>query len=393
MKRVLGLFFAVALGAQSAVAAEGGILAKIGGDFDTRSRDRELCRHVAADANTDELPGMEPVAMASGAQGGGYAVAGAAIANLLFLAVAIDHGRTRAVAFCLRNLGYEIAPLTPVEAAAYASLTGAARDAFERTFLAQDLAPRLTPLLTPTVPPLPPFAAGPGVQGGLKIDLSSLKAADQPVAEGEVAVSGAMARWRTAVLESPLKSPSGKVMVAAGPGAVFHQVDYRPQRAPLLRTQGATWCGPVRQTTATTSGVTAADGAEELYCFTSQADGYDVFHPGGFAWLAGPYRSGFVLPRLTDPIVLRERDQDDLGSIGVEIRVATVTRDRVTLEGKAVRNGKSVDLWSRRLAFDASGQAILPLWSRRLIIRRSGGRAVTASVDDRGDGHGWREGD
>lgn len=368
-----------------------GVLAKIGGDYDQRELDRSRCRAIAHEARADELPGMEPVYMASGAQAGAYGVAGAAIANLIMFSIAKDRARGRAEAFCLNNLGYAIAPLNAQEAAAYDGLPTARREAFERTFLAQDLSDRLTPVLTPKVPPLPPFIAEPDAQGGLKLDVVSLAAADGPATKGGVVARAQMTRSRTAVLEAPFRSPQSQVMVAGEAGAVFHQVDYRTQRAPLLRSQGATWCGPVRQTTAQQSGVAPAEGAQEVYCFTSQPDGYDTYRPSGFAWLAGPYRSGFVLPRVTQPIILKERPQDDVGPIGLEIKIADLWRDRVVLEGRAARGERSVELWKRSLTFDAAGQAVLPLWSHRLVLQRSGEAAVTAVVDDRGDGSGWRE--
>lgn len=393
MKRIASLIACCALSAQAVAATPApGILAKAGGDYDSRARDRARCHQIVADAPGDDLP-LEPTPMATGAGGGLYVVAGAAIANLLFLGVEVSRAKARAEAFCLANLGYIIVPLTAEEAASYARLAAAEREAYERTFLSGDIALRLAPLLASKTPPLPPYGDRPGVQGGLEIDLASLAAEEKPIEAGGVAVRGRADRRRNAVLETRFEATNGRVTVSADPGTVFHQVDYRTQRSPLLRIQGATWCGEMRQDTAEPSGTQPAGGAREVYCLTSQADGYDLFHPSGFAWLAGPYRAGFVLPRVTQPIVMREQPAGDPMSVGVEIRVAEVKHGVVILEGKAVRGGKAVDLWRRRLAFGADGNAVLPLWSRRLVLTRSGEARVSAVLDDRGDGHGWREGD
>lgn len=393
LRAAAALFLSAALAIQPAAAASPGILAKAGGDFEARRRDQTRCEAIASKARSQDLPGYETGPMPNGAQGGLYGVAGAAIAGLLIGAMEKDKARGRAEAFCLSNLGYGVVPLTAEEANAYGKLTGGARDDFERAFLAQDLLKRLEAVLAPKVPPLPAYAEGPGVQGGLKVDLKSLKAADGPVAAEGVAATGRMMRWRTATLEAPFKSDAGQIRIAVEAGTVFHQVDYRPQHSPLLRTPGATWCGQARQTTAAAAANAPSQGTLEIYCLTSQADGYDLFRPTGFAWLAGPYRDGFVLPRLTTPVVLRERESDDLGELRLEIRVVEIRTRSVTLEGRALREGKSVRLWTRRLEFDADGRATLPMWSHRLVLARSGDTAVVAVLEDQGDGRGWREGD
>lgn len=397
MRLATALFLSAGLAIQPAAAAAAasgsGILAKAGGDFETRRSDQARCEAIASKAPTEDLPGYETGPMPNGAQGGLYGVAGAAIAGLLIGAMEKDKARGRAEAFCLSNLGYGVVPLTAEEASAYSKSMGSSRDDFERTFLAQDLQQRLEPVLAPKVPPLPGYVDGPGVQGGLRLDLGSLKAADHPVAAEGVVATGRMERRRTATLEAPFKSDTGQIRISAEAGTIFHQVDYRPQRSPLLRTPGATWCGQARQTTATPAANAPTQGSLEIYCLTSQADGYDLFRPTGFAWLAGPYRDGFVLPRLAAPVALRERDHDDLGDLRLEIRVVGVKVRAVTLEGRALKDGKSVRLWTRRLEFDAAGRATLPVWSRRLVLARSGEAAVTAVIDEQGDGRGWREGD
>jgi len=202
-----------------------------------------------------------------------------------------------------------------------------------------------------------------------------------------VAVSGEISRVRTAVLAEPFATTEGFVRIAGEAGAVFHQVDYRPQQSPLLRVQGATWCGPVRQVSDT------GRGAPDVYCFTTQIDGYDVHRPTGYAWLVGPYRGGLVLPRFREPIVLQERERDDVGPFALQIKVVKTTASRLDLAAYALREQQRVLLWERRLAFDAEGDAALPLWTRRAVFTKAAVNEVTVRLDDLGDGRGWREND
>src|SRR5260221_5116274 len=108
VNRGLAVTFCALLAAQPVLAAEAGILAKVGGTYETRSRDRARCHSIVAGARADDLRGMEPVPMASGGGAGLAGVAGAAIANLLILGIETDRARARTEGFCLSNLGYAI---------------------------------------------------------------------------------------------------------------------------------------------------------------------------------------------------------------------------------------------------------------------------------------------
>lgn len=371
----------------AAHAAETRIMAKIGGTFDERLQDQTRCRTIAQSAPSEDLPQTGARAGATGYAADLPTAIGGTIAFALIAAIDTSRARGKAAAFCLRNLGYAFIPLTAAEAVDYTQLSAEQRLTWERHFLDQDLAPRISPLLAPAIPALPPYRAEPGTQGGLKVDLASLAVEDGPLAQGATIVSGKLTRWRTAVLAVPFATTEGPIKIAAEAGAIFHQVDYRPQRAELLRDQGATWCGPVQQVSG--QGV----GAQEPYCFTSQADGYDVFRPTGYVWLAGPYRDGFILPRSSHAIILDERAQDDFEPFDLQIKAAGLSASRVTLEAYAAHSGRTVLLWRRQLSFDAKGGAILPLWSRRALLTRSAQGGLTVSLDEHGDGQGWRVGD
>lgn len=375
-----------------------GVLARSGGNFEQREHDKAACKEIASDAPIDDLPQTGDRAIATGYASDIPTAIGGSIAFALLLLIDIGQARGKAQAYCMVNMGYVSVPLTEDEAKAFRKVKQPARLEWEKQFLTQDLEARIAAVRTPAVPPLPAYRAMPDTIGGLKIDVASLARRDGEIAVGGVAITGKAERARTAVLSTPIATPEGQVQVTGEPGAVFHLVDYRPQRAALLRNQGSTWCGPVTQTAA------SSPPAPATYCFTSTPDGYNVFRPSGFAWLAGPYRDGFVLPQYHNPIVLEERDQDDLGPFELEITIADLTRSRIEVEARAVRDGKRVLVMKRELKFDGDGKATLPLWSRRAVFTRpakerdevetrSTPKLVTVSLDDQGDGHSWRDGE
>jgi hypothetical protein len=198
-------------------------------------------------------------------------------------------------------------------------------------------------------------------------------------------LTGHAKRARTATLVTPIETQSGAVRVAADPGTVFHQVDYRRQAEPLLRLDGATWCGPVHQ-------LSNGNSAKDFYCFVGRDDGYEVFRPSGQPWLAGPYAGGFALPLYTTPIKLEERPQDDLGAMDFNIRVLDIGNRSVRLAADVTHDGKKSTVWDRQIYFDSKNKtATLPLWDKRLTLTQTTREEVTAEFTD-GDGRDWRVG-
>ena len=378
---------ALALVAGHAMAGPAAILARPDGDFAAWQADHARCHEVVGAARIDDLPVGNPVP-GGPVTGDMSTVIGASIAFAIVGLIETDHQRRLAETLCLRNLGYGLVRLTPQEDETFRrQLSPESIDHWREAFLAQDLKTRLAAALTPVVPRLPAYRDAPYTQGGLKVDAASLAAPAGPVEARGLVLAGKATRWRTAALTQPFQTQSGFIRVAGVPGAVFYQVDMRPQREPLLRQDGATWCGPVTQS--------APRGAAsvEVYCFAGRDDGYEIYQTSGYDWFGGAYGQGFTLPRFTDPIVLRERDADDLPPMDFTVRAATIKARYIDLEATVARKGSEVVLWSRRLKFDATGAAVLPLWDRRLVLTRLGADAVAAALDSRGDGRGWREGD
>jgi len=362
------------------------ILAKPGATFESRAVDKQRCLDASQHALVTDVPPEHPhpaVVVYGGGIGG---VLGAAIADAALADEDVRQGRREAEQKCLRYMGYVQLPLTASEAAEYDPLSSSDQAVWERKFLATDLSARLDPLVKEKVPPLPGYRTEKGTHGGLKIDTASLAVATPEVTEKGDIVTGKATRWRTAVLKTPIDNGGANVRVTVEPGTVFHQVDYRTQYEKLLRNPGATWCGPAMEQA-------GGNTAKSIYCFTSGADGYDVYRPTGQDWFAGPQRDGFTLPGYAKPIVLEERAQDDLGPLDFVITVTSMKRRVVQLKAYLKRDGKQVEVWNRALAFNGRGQAIVPLWDRRLWLTRTSSDTVRADLTNDGDGTSWRESD
>jgi len=382
----------LAIAASSAAGAGGepiSIMVKPGGSYDARIADTARCQKIVHEADDADLPQPEvPInyAMPNGAAGGGApAVAGAAIAFLIIGLIEENEAAGRGEELCMHNLGYRKLHLTPDETKAYARLGLREKHDWERKFLDSDLGDRIkAATVVPVVPRLPDYQDAPRRTGGLQLDELAAVAGD--VHEGQNLLTGTARRVRTAVLVTPIETKDGAVRVAADPGTVFHQVDYRRQADPELRLDGATWCGPVRQLS---NGLSAKD----FYCFTGRDNGYEVFRPSGQPWLAGPYSGGFSLPVYAEPITLQERAQDDLGPLEFAIRADEITARHLRLSAVVAHSGKHVVLWVRQFAWDKAGKAVLPLWDQKLTLTRLSDKAVKAELTNDGDGHDWRAGE
>ncbi|MDQ0465588.1 hypothetical protein QO010_003377 [Caulobacter ginsengisoli] len=375
-----------AISVQAAHAAEpAAVLAKPGGSYDQRAADQATCKAIAAQAPAADLPGLSY----SGA-GGGVAypdmatAAGGAIAMLIIAGIETNQARGRAVGLCLTNMGYTAVTLTPEEADAWRGLAGGRREAWERAFLATDLSGRIEAATRPSVPQLPPFREEPGTIGGVRVDMASLAATGGPVRKGEVLMTGRLARFRTAVLAQPFEG-GGAIRVEAKAGTVFQLIDVRPQRSRWLRSQAATWCAQVNETT-------QGSTSPQNYCFYSLRDGYEAVRAQGRPWLWGGY-GGIRVPNIAGPILLEERAGGDEAPIDFEVRLVAVSSRRIGVAVTARKGERAVGLQYRDLPLGADGKAVLPLWSRRLVITRTSATEATAVLDDQGDGQGWREGD
>jgi hypothetical protein len=382
----LGAALAAAFVPAARAAEPLSILAKAGGSYAQREADKASCKAIAAQAPTADLPGLSY----SGA-GGGVAypdmatAAGGAIAMLIIAGIETNQARGRAVGLCLTGMGYTGLTLTPEEAAAYGGLAGAKREAWERAFLASDLSARIEAATRPSVPQLPPFRDEAGTIGGVRVDLASLAAAAGPVKTGEALMTGRLSRVRTAVLTQPFEGGGGAIRVEAKAGTVFQLIDVRPQRSRWLRSQAATWCAQVDETT-------QGSTSPQNYCFYSLRDGYEAVRAQGYPWLWASY-GGIRVSGITGPILLEERADAGEPPLDFEVRLVTLSARRAGVSVVARKGGRTVFLQYRDLPLGADGRAILPLWSRRLVITRTSSTEATAVLDDRGDGQGWREGD
>lgn len=389
----IGAVFTLGMAFTPAFAADRTVLAKAGVDFDSRARDIDRCKKIAATAPVEDLPptGSAPMGMvagppnAAGALGAGLAVA---------FVSAIDTAKARGLAakLCLRNLGYAEVTLTPQEAAAYSKLSLSRQSEWEKSFLLRDdIASRVDAILNPAAPRLPPYRAAAFAHGGIKLDPESFQVVAKfladPNKEPQVFLKGRAYHWRTALLAEPFNTPSGFIRVAGAKGAIFHQVDFRTERSPLLKRDGATWCGVVQQTSASSQ-----SASDELYCFTGQDDGYAIYQASGYPWLAGTYNGGFRLPAFKGPIDLEELQSDPLGPFDFELRLVNADARSVTVAAYAVRDDQSVRFWQRRILF-SEPTASLPFWTKKITFSRQPDAGLRVIITDDGSGAGWSEGD
>lgn len=339
------------------------IMARADTSLAARDTDKAECRRIVDKAPGRDMPMVDRTTVGApmDGSGGAPAVAGAAIVMLIF--DMIDNGRAadRGVSLCMQNKGYVPLQLTGEELTEYRALAPEKRTAWENAFLSRDLSLRITAAKATKVAPLPDYEDAPQTIGGLHFLVEGFAAPEAPVAQGGVVLTGQVERSRTAVLASDFRSESGPVIISGKAGAVFHQVDYRPQRHPALREPGATWCGPVEQ-------LSGASVAPSVYCLTTRQEGYNAYRPTGFAWLAGPPGDGFALPMLTTSIALVERDTDDLGALGFAISIDKVTASALVLTGTVTRNGQKVKIWNRRLKAGGDHRVVVPLWWRKLVL-------------------------
>lgn len=383
---VAGLLACVSpMASMTAKAEPIAVLGKMGAGAAERNSDLEACRRIA-----DQSPGRDLPATGGTTYPVGYAenapqAIGGSIAFLIIDLFNQGAAERKGVRFCMENMGYAAIPLTASETAEYQPLTPAGREAWESRFLSGDITARAMAARPVIVPPLPPYRDEPAAIGGLRFHPESLVPASTPVGAGKVLLVGKVDRWRTAILKNDFATVSGPVTIAAKAGAVFHQVDYRPQRHPLMRVQGATWCGPVTQQSG------AGPAAPSVYCLTSFPGGYLPFRPTGFDWLAGPQGDGFTLPLFTQAVVLEERADDELGPLDFQIELTKISTSSVWLTGYVVKGTRRVSVWSRQLKADQQGRMDIPLWTRTAHLSQSGPQDVAVTLSDGGDGKGLRD--
>jgi hypothetical protein len=380
------IIMACALVAAPAMAREKpvALLARPDTSHDQREADRAACRGIVDKARGADMPAVDRTIVGAAPGDAGMAgVAGAAIVGLFFAMIEDGKAEARGVTLCMRNRGYVPLILDDAERAAFQATPVARRAEWERRFLSGDLAVRIAEAARPLVPQLPDYHEEPGDIGGLRFDVAGFQVSPTAVAEGGTLLTGTLQRARTAVLAADFASTDGPVTIAGTAGAVFHQVDYRPQREPMLREPGATWCGPVEQRA---GGV----AAPSVYCLVSGRGGYLVYRPSGFAWLAGPQTSGFALPMLTAPVQLTERPADDLGAIAFSIVTERVRPTGITLVGLASRGNQKVRIWERRLKPGPDGRYVVPLWQRQLVLSVDAALAVRPTLAP-GDGNSLRD--
>jgi len=339
------------------------IMARVDTGLSARDADRAECRRIVDKAPGRDMPSVDRtvVGAPTDGSGGAPAVAGAAIVMLIFDMIENGRAADRGVSLCMQNKGYLPLQLTTAESHEYRALAPEKRAAWENAFLSKDLSQRITAATATKVAPLPDYEDEPQTIGGLRFLVDGFEAPKTPVGHGGVVLTGKVERSRTAILANDFRIDGGFVTITGKAGAVFHQVDYRPQRDPALREPGATWCGPVEQL----SGATAAPS---VYCLRSRPEGYDVYRPTGFEWLAGPPGGGFILPPFHTSIGLVERDADDLGPLDFAISLEKISPTALVLTGSVTRMGKKVSVWNRRLKADGNHRVMVPLWHRKLVL-------------------------
>ncbi len=388
--RAIQAILAIALATVSFRCAEAAgpptILAKAGVSYDQREADRASCKVIADEAPLDDLPHTDvPSVSVVGYANPAAAGAGGAIAYLILAGIETTEARGRAVGICLKNMGYAELLMTPEEAAAYAPLSRADREVWERDFLATDLRARIVSASGPLVPQLPPYKVEPDGIGSIRVDPSSLVVASGPVKRGELLVTGKLSRFRTAVLSKPFEGGAGAIRLRGEAGSLFQIVDSRPERSRWLRRPSSTWCGPVTELTQGSSSI-------QTYCLSSLRDGYEAVRALGEPWLwIG--QGGIQVTGIGGPVILDEVAATDESPIDLEIRLTTLSVRSVQVTIVARKEGRSVTLLTRELPLLSNGKAFLPLWSRRLVITRTTTSKVTAVLDDRGGGRSWRGGD
>jgi hypothetical protein len=153
----------------------------------------------------------------------------------------------------------------------------------------------------------------------------------------------------------------------------------------------------------------AGNVAKDFVCFTGRDNGYEVFEPSGYPWLAGP-GAVLTLPLHTQPIQLEERKQDEPAPMDVEIKVVRIESSGVYLACDARYKGEVMRLWLRRIKFEKD-VAVLPLWDSKLTLtleaaakqtdakqadaKQVGARqaVLKAELTHDGDGKSWRAGE
>jgi hypothetical protein len=299
------------------------------------------------------------------------------------------------------NLGYRTIALTKAELAGLGNLPRSKQLHWDRDYLPANTAERLAPLLKPVVPRLLAYEAeAPFVDHGVRIADLSLVASE--IRDKGFVVKGTATHRRTAVLVTPIETREGDIRIAADAGTVFQEVDYRKAKDPLLRPDGATWCGPVRQ-------MAQGNVAKDFICFTGRDNGYEIMQPTGYPWLPGPYETGLILPVYTQPIQLEERKQDEPAPMDLEIKVVKIENSGVYLACDARYKGEVMRMWLRRIKFEKD-VAVLPLWDSKLTLTKlpalkpapgnqagkpvkQPGTMLKAELTHDGDGKSWRAGE
>jgi hypothetical protein len=72
----------------------------------------------------------------------------------------------------------------------------------------------------------------------------------------------------------------------------------------------------------------------------------------------------------------------------VALKADRISEHAIQVRAVAFRGKTEVPFWAGTALFDESGRAVIPFWTRRLIVTRDG-KAVSATLEDGGDGSGW----